>query len=261
MEPDAAPKEMLLDQVVGDYRERPAAASLRRHFARTWFNRVHPGAPRLAAIVPDGCIDLLWIDGRLRVAGPDRMAKIERLAGGSTVIGLRFQPGAASAWLRVPAADLVNQRLPLEAFWGSAASALADGVSEAETPGGVARRLETGLAQKSATVKLPNPLAPEVLRLVRTNRQPEVIPGLRDRLGVSERTIRRLCHDAFGYGPKTLERILRFQRFLRLVRGPGPVGLASLAFEAGYADQAHLSRETGDLAGLTPRTIMAQLTG
>ena len=96
---------------------------------------------------------------------------------------------------------------------------------------------------------------------MRTNRQPDVIPGLRDRLGASERTIRRLCLDAFGYGPKTLERILRLQRFLRLVRSSGPVGLASLAFEAGYADQAHLTRETGELAGLTPRTIVAQLAG
>ena len=103
-----------------------------------------------------------------------------------TVIGLRFQPGAASAWLRVPASDLVNQRLPLEAFWGSAASALADWVSEAETPGGVARRLETGLAQA------PRGSCPTRWRrgprLIRTNRQPEVIPGLRDRLGASERS-------------------------------------------------------------------------
>ena len=103
-------------------------------------------------------------------------------------------------------------------------------------------------------------MRPTPLRLVRTNRQPDVIPRLRDRLDASERTIRRLCHDAFGYGPKRLERVLRFQRFLRLVRTSGPSGLASLAFEAGYADQAHLTRETGEIAGLTPRTIVTQLT-
>ena len=39
-----------------------------------------------------------------------------------------------------------------------------------------------------------------------------------DRLDVSPRTLRRHCQEAFGYGPKTLDRILRFQRFLGLAR-------------------------------------------
>src|SRR2546430_875849 len=33
-------------------------------------------------------------------------------------------------------------------------------------------------------------------------------------LGLSERQLRRRCHDTVGYGPKTLQRVLRFRRFL-----------------------------------------------
>ncbi|MYZ40998.1 MULTISPECIES: helix-turn-helix domain-containing protein, partial [unclassified Streptomyces] len=55
--------------------------------------------------------------------------------------------------------------------------------------------------------------------------------------------------DAFGYGPKTLARVLRLQRALELVRAGEPYAEAALA--AGCADQAHLARETRDLAGLT----------
>jgi AraC-like DNA-binding protein len=261
MESHSAAPDILLGQVVGTYRERPTTPILRPHFAGTWFNRIHPGLPRLAAIVPDGHIDLEWIDGRLRVAGPDRVAKIEPLEEGATVIGLRFHPGAAAAWLRTPASALVNGRVPLEAFWGSEATTLADRVSQGDTPDDVARQLETALAARASKVGAPNPVAPEMLKQVRANRQPDVIPRLRDRLELSERTIRRLSHEAFGYGPKMLERILRFQRFLRLARTAAPGGLASLAFEAGYADQAHLTRETGELAGMTPRAILAQLAG
>jgi len=66
--------------------------------------------------------------------------------------------------------------------------------------------------------------------------------------------------EAFGYGPKTLHRILRFQRFLRVARDkPIELGLAQLAADAGYADQAHLSRESHELAGMTPATILSQL--
>jgi len=32
----------------------------------------------MAAIVPDGHIDLQWFDGELRVAGPDRVAQSSR---------------------------------------------------------------------------------------------------------------------------------------------------------------------------------------
>src|SRR6266436_4151065 len=46
---------------------------------------------------------------------------------------------------------------------------------------------------------------------------------------------------AVGYGPKMLERVLRFQRARRIARGT--TSLALVAALAGYADQAHLSRE------------------
>jgi AraC-like DNA-binding protein len=80
-----------------------------------------------------------------------------------------------------------------------------------------------------------------------------------DRLGVSERQLHRRSLTLFGYGPKTAQRILRFQRALRLARldraggrgrAPG-FGLAAVAAEAGYADQAHLARDVRALAGVT----------
>jgi AraC-like DNA-binding protein len=58
---------------------------------------------------------------------------------------------------------------------------------------------------------------------------------------------------AFGYGPKTLARVLRMRRALRLARGG--VSLAEVAARCGYADQAHLAREVKDLAGV-PITVL-----
>jgi AraC-like DNA-binding protein len=83
-------------------------------------------------------------------------------------------------------------------------------------------------------------------------------------IGLSERQLRRRCHDAFGYGPKTLQRVLRFRRFVTQIdaaagplRGPGR-DLATIAARAGYADQAHLTRECRTLAGLTPAALARQ---
>jgi AraC-like DNA-binding protein len=63
---------------------------------------------------------------------------------------------------------------------------------------------------------------------------------------------------AFGYGPKTLDRVLRLQRFLALGRAEPAAGLARLAADAGYADQAHLGHECRALAGATPGELIAQ---
>jgi methylphosphotriester-DNA--protein-cysteine methyltransferase len=70
-------------------------------------------------------------------------------------------------------------------------------------------------------------------------------------LGLSPRSLRRFSQSQFGYGAKTLERILRLQRFLRQSRALPQHSLAMLAADAGYADQAHLSREARELAGMT----------
>jgi AraC-like DNA-binding protein len=80
-------------------------------------------------------------------------------------------------------------------------------------------------------------------------------PPVRDlarQADLSERQLRRRVEVAVGYPPRTLARILRFQRFLDAARSsPSPRrDLARLAAETGYADQAHLTRDSRQLAGL-----------
>ena len=54
--------------------------------------------------------------------------------------------------------------------------------------------------------------------------------------------------------------MLRFRRFVSRVDEGGPAArdLAVVAAEAGYADQAHLTRECGRLSGLTPAALARQ---
>ncbi len=80
-------------------------------------------------------------------------------------------------------------------------------------------------------------------------------------VGLSERTLRRRCLDAFGYGFKTLDRVLRFQRFFRLASRPENHNLADMAARAGYADQAHMTREVRRMSGITAGEFVAQAQG
>ena len=93
-------------------------------------------------------------------------------------------------------------------------------------------------------------------------RATQVIAGTAD-VFISPRQMRRRFLAAVGYGPKELQRILRFNGFMALgdigrgsAGNAGDVTLAALARLAGYADQAHLSRECARLSGFTPTAFL-----
>ena len=103
----------------------------------------------------------------------------------------------------------------------------------------------------------PDPAVTQAARLLRdpATRAEDVAAEV----GLSLRQLRRRCHAVVSYGPKTLQRVLRFRRFVaRVDAHPDVLDLAAIAAEAGYADQAHLTRECARLAGLTPAALVRQ---
>jgi len=252
----------VLSMAPGFYRDKPVLPVLQRHFLYAWRHSKPLGATECSAVVPDAGADLIWCRDALWVAGPDLQVKLERVPPGTAVVGMRFLPGVAATLLRVPVSQIVGARVPLDCFWPKTARELTDAVGDAREPYAVATRLEAALAKMVGNFVSPDPCAEVIRRCVarpRDGRRP-IVPQLTAALCVSERTLRRYCERAFGYGPKTLDRVLRMQRFLELARGrPGP-GLANLAGAAGYADQAHLTREARRLTGLTPAAIIKQLS-
>jgi AraC-like DNA-binding protein len=82
------------------------------------------------------------------------------------------------------------------------------------------------------------------------------IAELAERLGLTERGLHRRAVGAFGYRPKLLHRVLRFRRAVRLARSG--LAFATVAADAGYADQAHLAREVRELAGVPLGVLLAE---
>ncbi|WP_208857939.1 helix-turn-helix domain-containing protein [Streptomyces flavidovirens] len=217
--------------------------------AVVWTRTVPPPASGPAAhpVLPDGCMDLLWTNGKLYVAGPDTHAHPpgETPAGANARYdGVRFAPGAAPAFLGVPAHELRDQRVDLAELWPAArVRALTGLVSGAADP---AAALEKAALRHAADAPPPDPALRAIARQLAAGR---TVAATADAVGLGARQLHRRSLAAFGYGPKTLARILRLQRALALVRGGMPYAEAALA--AGCADQAHLSREMRDLAGTT----------
>jgi AraC-like DNA-binding protein len=200
-------------------------------------------------VVPDGCVDLIWWNrgSRLMVAGPDTGPAPARLEPGDRLVAVRFRPGTAPPALGVPADALRDERVPLRELWGTEADRLAEAVA---TSGDPHAPLVEAIGARIRATGAPDPLVPALVSALESHQVREAAGAL----GLSERQLRRRAQTAFGYGPKTLQRVLRFQRALRLARAGKP--LADVAYAAGYADQAHMANEVRDLAGAPIRTLL-----
>jgi AraC-like DNA-binding protein len=196
--------------------------------------------PQTHRILPDGCLDLIWSDGQLLVAGPDTVAQEVTSPAGRIYAGLRFMPGTGPSVFGVPAHELRDSRVRLDELWPQRlVNRLTTRVSEA--PDRIAALLD--IARPRIEV---DPVTAAVVAGLRAGRPVSVVAH---EVGLSERQLLRRSLASFGYGPKTLARVLRMERALALATGGMPA--ADVAANVGYADQAHLSREVKALTGVS----------
>jgi AraC-like DNA-binding protein len=234
------------------YRERQPHPALADDIACVWSGAARDGQ----RILPDGCIDIVWIgDEVLTIAGPDTHANITGLAEGTLTVGVRFRPGRAPGFLLVRADELTDQAIGLDALWGPEAAALVDALASAPSVEGKQAILEAALLERLDEVSHSDPDVAAAVDVIARAPSAARVGDLSRELNISERHLRRRFEQAVGYGPKTFGRVLRFRAFLSLVEEQG-YSLAAAAAEAGYADQAHLTRECSDLSGLPPTELL-----
>ncbi|MPZ89481.1 MAG: helix-turn-helix domain-containing protein [Nitriliruptorales bacterium] len=241
------------------YEEFAPHAALAEHVACTWVGAIDDHVGYTDRVLPDGCLDIVWDGVRLQVAGPDTGPVPIAPRPGLTFVGIRFRPGRAPVHLGLSAAELVDLRVSLADLWGAGpAGALAERLVAATTAEAATHIHERALLERLPDAQPADPLVATVVdTLTRGSAGAGIVATLARRLDVSERHLHRRCTAAVGYGPKTLDRILRFRRALGMAghAAGDRLGLAALAAHAGYADQAHLTRECGRLAGLHPSDL------
>ena len=220
--------------------------------------------------LPTGGVELhLPVGGDPVLLGALTRPQVELMPAETTVLGVRFLAGSP---LPLPVAldELVDTRVLLRDLWGSRADALAEAVALASTRRVALGVLQERLADEFRHAERLDPLIREAAALLMPWRPVDVRTAA-DRLALSESQLRRRCLRVVGLSPKVLQRTLRFQGFLALAQAgpavpPGPLpggtrSIAGLAAVAGYADQAHLSRECVRLTGVTPAQLLHGGTG
>lgn len=216
-----------------------------------WEQRIGPRGPgHTQRVLPDACADVIVSgDGSAVVVGPTMRVGLPWLPPGAHLRGLRFRTEAVAAALGCPGSEARDLAVPLDAL----------------LPPGVARQVAEAVWEERFPEALGSGAVDRRVRWAvgRLVGSPETdVADVAFEIGVTGRHLRRLVRAHTGLGPASLQRVGRLQRFLRLADPAWPgTTLAVLAADAGYADQAHLSREVRDLAGTTPSALLRERSG
>ncbi len=243
------------------YREILPHLALRPFVDRFWILTAAPGAePR--RILPDGCIDVI-IDvdpdsegfGQAVTVGTMTRATLFHPRTRVCSAAVRFRPGGAAPFLRLPADALTDRVL---AAGDAGARWIALGAEAAPDPSGAIAALEQRLlARLHATARPDRAVAHAIGRLF--GAAPPSIDELGRDIGWTRQHLARRFRAEVGVGPKQLARVARLQRAVDQLQrdGAAPPSLAGAAVDLGYFDQAHMARDFRELAGLAPRDVRA----
>jgi AraC-like DNA-binding protein len=267
------------------YTEAAAAPSLAGVVRCYWSIEgfVPPGESVVNRVLPDGCMDVIFNLGDAPtgeigtlpepgyVVGTMPEAMIVGMSGRVDMIGVRFEPGAAVAYLGVPAPELTARSVGFSdvrreardvteqvAIAGDTA---ARGFASGGQPAGAARVARARLRERagvldralaSARMLAPDPLVASAVGLIESSRGAIAVSEIEGRLGVSPRTLTRRFTAAVGLTPKMACRVARLQSAASAIRADPSASLARIAVKAGFADQPHLNRDFASLARVTP---------
>jgi AraC-like DNA-binding protein len=204
------------------------------------------------------------------------------------VVGVQFAPGGASPFFRMPMSELEDASFDMGDLWGNPAAWMRERVLAAQTPRAMlevlaacleeqldtsgcgaaskARRTnERSVFSKSAGLgfDIAARLHPAVIYMAEELDScygPRRVQAVTGKIGMSQRRLAQLFHEQVGVSPKTFHRVRRFQHTLQRLRGVQRVDWADLAVECGYYDQAHLSHDFRQIAGMTPSAYLSAAT-
>jgi len=230
------------------YLELQPTAAL-RPWVECFWTRNEDAPSGVQRVLPDGCADLVFDlkDGESSVVGTMTKPLVLPLSGPFDFLGVRFRPGRAAAFLRMPLAEITDARVPLGAIW----KGWSDGVLERRASDLIAS-LESELLRRLDPDR-DRRVDAAVARIV--NGAGSVrIDELAREIGISRQHLARQFLHHVGVSPKTFARVMRFRRVTDSL-DTSDVDWADVAAEHGFYDQAHLIADFRELAGTTPNAF------
>ena len=173
-------------------------------------------------------------------------------------MAVELTPPGAHALFGMPMRELANTTVCLADLLGRRSHQLTERLRHAPDWAARFRLLDRLLPALFAPGPEPAPAVHRAWRLLRQSSGAVSVGRLAEEVGVTRRYLEMRFGEQIGLPPKTMARIVRFQRALHLLTGPPARPLPQVAIACGYSDQAHFNRDFRRLAGCTPGELRAE---
>lgn len=174
------------------------------------------------------------------------------------MVGVHFKPWGMSPFVDLPATELRDRWVPVDAVWQRSLDRIRDRVGGLESAAATLRVVEEELRSRFAEASWRGlDLVRRTGGLLETCHGAIQVGALAEAAGVSGNHLATQFKSHVGITPKRVARIYRFARLILSVDALRPADWSALAPAAGYFDQAHLIREFKDFTGHTPTEYLA----
>ena len=235
--------------------ERTESFTTRRELAATTgVMIVNLGAPLEIVDASGGTLRLHA--GQGFAGGIAQATSLSRAGGEMLGVHVHLSPATMARLLGAPLAALTDRCVPLTDLIGDTADRLGEALVASAGHEARWRMLDAFIAQRAAAA-LPVDMPIEQARAwLATGWWVERVAT---ELGWSRKRLARRFHDAIGLHPRAFAGLARFERFATGLQAQPRRPLAHAALDAGYADQAHLTREVARYTDLSPAALRARL--
>jgi AraC-like DNA-binding protein len=203
---------------------------------------------------PDSGANLIFrwssAGARLVLLGPVTEQAAVELDGGSEYFGVRFRTGQAPRLADIVPVELTNAHVELTSLGGVSLDVLAERLSSA--PDMPSRQLVVEELVRGAPPLARDVRGRRAAALVEAHGGRLRVDELAAALGLSARSLERLCLEQLGMPPKRLGRLVRLRQVLVRLQAGNFGTLADLAHACGYSDQPHMIRDFKQLTGRVP---------
>lgn len=229
--------------------------------------------PQPQRIVPDGCMELIFILGddikrytsgsdfiiqpRAMVVGQITEPFIIEPTGYVHCFATRFYPYGFANFIDTPIKDLSDRETPIAELFGlKQAAALTQKMIEATSDEERTRVIEAFLLHKcSEQATIDQVVKATVAVLQQSGGSKSITTMLKDDLS-KRRQLERKFFKQVGMSPKQLGKVIRLQAALKLLLGAKHNNLTQIAYESEYYDQAHFIKDFKDFTGVTPKDFL-----
>jgi AraC-like DNA-binding protein len=179
-------------------------------------------------------------------------------AGLSYGVQVNLTPMGARLLTGMAMSELTNRVLALDDVFGSQAGELVERLEAAPEWAERFDVVDRSIARRIAAATGPMPGVAWAYRALHRTGGRASIASLAEEMGWSQKHLIHQFREHIGLPPKTLARVLRFDRAVAMVRASDPVDWAGVAAGCGYYDQAHLIRDFREFSGMTPGEFVAR---